>query len=480
MRRLDRYILAEILGPLALGFLVYTFILLIQVLFKSADLLIGSGVPFETIGRLLMHSLPHIVVMTIPMSLLFGILIGIGRLSTDSELVAIRAGGISLFSLYRPILILSAALTLLNVYLMISVLPYGNQAVVKLQTEISLQSLTEEIKPRVPHTGWEDKVLYIFESPADQQEWRGVFLADAIPLGDSTVVIGERGDAQADKDAGQVVLGLETAAVHVVDLNSPETYNIDRRDLARYVLRSQEQRRATSISKSIREMSLPDLRDKARDPTQAENVRNLASVEIHKRFGFPAACLVFGLLGLPLGFSNARGGRSSGFALSIVVVLIYYIIFNTGEEAARDGTVQPWLAVWLPNVLMLGVGLFLLARKNRDKSLLLLNLDRWIQNNLWGRIREARIRSERRQKEKREKLRQRLAQANGRRPQLVLRLPHFSWRFPNMVDRYLLRTFCQVFIIAVISGLTVYLVADMTENVEDILKNEVPTSIVLS
>ena len=79
MRRLDRYILAEILGPLVLGFLVYTFILLIQVMFKSAELLIGSGVPVATIGRLLLLSLPWIVVMTIPMSFLFGILIGIGE-----------------------------------------------------------------------------------------------------------------------------------------------------------------------------------------------------------------------------------------------------------------------------------------------------------------------------------------------------------------------------------------------------------------
>ena len=88
MRRLDRYILAEILGPLALGFLVYTAILMMQALFKSAELIIRSGVDFSTVGRLLALSMPWIVVMTIPMSLLFGILIAIGRLSADSELVA--------------------------------------------------------------------------------------------------------------------------------------------------------------------------------------------------------------------------------------------------------------------------------------------------------------------------------------------------------------------------------------------------------
>ncbi|MEM7581990.1 MAG: LptF/LptG family permease, partial [Acidobacteriota bacterium] len=118
MRRLDRYMLAEIIGPLLLGFSVFTFILLIQALFKSARLVISSGVDAGMVGRLLLLSLPWIVVMTIPMAFLFSILIAVGRLSSDSELVAIRAGGVSLFSLYRPIVLLSLLLTSLNVYLM--------------------------------------------------------------------------------------------------------------------------------------------------------------------------------------------------------------------------------------------------------------------------------------------------------------------------------------------------------------------------
>ena len=123
MRRLDRYMLAEILGPLVLGFFVYTTILMLQALFKSAELIIRSGVEVATVLRLLTLSLPWIVVMTIPMAFLFGILIAVGRLSSDSELVAIRASGVSLFSLYRPILLLSVLLMGLNVYLMVSVLP---------------------------------------------------------------------------------------------------------------------------------------------------------------------------------------------------------------------------------------------------------------------------------------------------------------------------------------------------------------------
>src|SRR5437764_15022471 len=100
--RLDRYILSEITGPLALGFLVYTFILLLNFLFQSAEMIIRRGLPVAIVGRLLLYTLPNIVVLTIPMSLLFGILIAVGRLSSDSQLIAMRSSGISLVTLYRP------------------------------------------------------------------------------------------------------------------------------------------------------------------------------------------------------------------------------------------------------------------------------------------------------------------------------------------------------------------------------------------
>src|SRR6476469_10152705 len=113
VRKLDRYLMTEILGPLGLGFLVYTFILLIRFLFQSAEMIIRRGLPVSIVGQLLLLTLPNIVVLTLPMSLLFGTLIAVGRLSSDSELIAIRACGVRLLTLYRPILLLSGLLTLL-------------------------------------------------------------------------------------------------------------------------------------------------------------------------------------------------------------------------------------------------------------------------------------------------------------------------------------------------------------------------------
>ncbi len=100
--RLDRYVLREILGPLGLGFLVYTFILLLQFLFTSAEMIIRRGLPAPIVGQLVLYSLPNIVVLTIPMALLLGVLVGIGRLASDSELVALRSTGMSIYRLLRP------------------------------------------------------------------------------------------------------------------------------------------------------------------------------------------------------------------------------------------------------------------------------------------------------------------------------------------------------------------------------------------
>lgn len=472
MRRLDRYIFTETLGPLSLGFLVYTFILLLQALFKSAELIIRSGVAVSLVGKMLLLSLPWIVVMTIPMSVLFGILITVGRLSADSELVAIRASGISLFSLYRPILALSLLLAGLNVYLMIAVLPDGNHALQRLRVEILTQSLTEEVAPRVPHTGWQNKMLYVFEAPPGERRWKGTFLGDSIPTRENEIVVAEWGRAQANGD--EVVLFLENAYTHIVDFTDPVSYQLAYYDQIETKLSAAAQPAAMSIQRSLRELSFPALIGRSRDPAIPDVERRLARVEIHKKFSIPAASLVFGLLALPLGFNNSRGGRSSGFAISLGVVLIYYVMLSSGEEFAREGTLPPWVAVWLPNLALLLVGVSLLARRNRDKSLWLAHADRWLREHLWSPV--AGFRKSRTERRAARRQAQRLARR--KKAQLVVRIPELRLRFPNSLDRYVLVTFVKILVLAFLTGITVYVIADLADIFDEILKNEIPQAVV--
>lgn len=484
MRLLDRYLLREIIGPLGLGFLVYTFILLLQALFKSAEMIIQRGLPVSTVGEILLLSMPNIVVLTIPMSLLFGVLIAIGRLAADSELIALRATGVSLLSLYRPILFLSVLLTLVNTVLMVYLLPWGNHQLQLERLNILTRSISTQVQPRVFWDEWENQVLYVFDVPGQNEPWEGVFLAESIPTTrNNRVTIAERGQVRIDRDGERVVLDLENARVHEVDLAEPTTYQVSTHDRLEVVLEDQftsEQRARISASKSVRELTLGELYAWSRDPERPVELRRLAGVEIHKKFSIPFACIVFGIFALPLGFNNRRGSKASGFALSILVIIAYWVLLDSGEGAAQTGGLPPWMAMWGPNILLSSIGFFLLARKNRDKSLMLTRIDRWIRRDFWQRLLFLERRTRQRRAERQARQRERSTQEGAARPQLVIRLPRFQLLFPNTLDRYVLRTFGTIFALVVFSGLSIFIVADLTEKADDIFKNNVPRSVIVA
>lgn len=488
VRRLDRYVLKEILGPLVLGFLVYTFILLLRFLFQSAEMIIRRGLPWSTVGDLLLVTLPNIVVLTIPMSLLFGILIAVGRLASDSELIAIRASGIGLSRLYRPILLLAATLTAINVALMIYALPWGNHSLQQIRLEILTRSVSQQVQPRIFSEGWQGKVLYVFESPPNETRWKGVFIAEAGSASEQNqVTIAEWGEVRVDQQGERVVLELTNATRQKMNLASPARFEVSRNKRLELILEDQfmtNQRAKWAVSKGVRELTLKELSRLARDRSASDEQRNLARVETHKKFSIPAACLAFAFIALPLGINNRRGGKGSGFAMSIAVLAVYYILLFNGEEAARYGKLPAWVAMWSPNLILTAVGIFLLVRRNRDKSLLFSRIDRWIRRDVWGGI--LRIRS----------LRKRPVAASPLLPEpplpstavgmaksvedrgVVLRIPRLRLLFPNLIDRYVVRLFLIVLSIVTASGISLYVIADLTERVDEILKNKIAKDLV--
>lgn len=483
-RLLDRYLVAEMIGPIALGFLIYTGILLLRFLFQSAEMIIQRGLPVAIVGRLVAYSLPNILVLTIPMALLFGILIALGRLSSDSELIALRSSGMSLTTLYRPILFLSLCFALLNTYLMVKLLPQGNHALQQLRLEIITESVAAQVEPRVFYSEFEDTLLYVFERPKGEERWRGVFVAQTLPTRKNEITVAEWGRIKLDDSGERVMLELGNAYTHQVDLDDPGTYHIDFIRRVEKVLEDRfttTQREKILSSKSLRELTLDELAAEAVDPDVDAEQRRMARVEIHKKFAIPAACLVFGIIALPLGFSSRRGGKASGFVLSLGVFALYYLLLNNGENAARYGKMAPWAAIWMSNILLAVAGLLLLVRRNRDKSLMLSRLDRWVRVDFWGRLvrfQHWRSTQERRRKERRESGKG--GRDGGPAPEVVLRLPRLRLRVPNTLDRYVVRQFLLVFVLAVLSALVLYIIFDLVENFDEILENRVSRGVVLS
>lgn len=311
MRRLDRYVLSEIVGPLGLGLLVYTSILLIQTFFRFAETIIRRGVPAATVGQLLLYSLPNIVVLTLPMSLLLGVLLGIGRLSSDSELIAIRASGASVYKLLRPVLALSLLMALVSGFLMHRAMPSGNAAVSRLMLEIATRTIGQQLEPGVFYSEFQGKTLFVFDIDPDGL-WHGVFLADSVPSERTSVLVARTGRLSTDASGERLILRLDDAVEHNYDFAHPENYETRRHEVLRTVLKDRfasEEKARISRRKNVRSLTFDEYRQLARDPTATPEERNLGRIGMHKMYAIPAACIVLGLLALPLGFTNRRGGN---------------------------------------------------------------------------------------------------------------------------------------------------------------------------
>ncbi|MEO7794492.1 MAG: LptF/LptG family permease [Thermoanaerobaculia bacterium] len=486
--RLDRYVLGEIVGPLGLGFLVYTFILLLQFLFSSAEMIIRRGLPASVVGRLVLYSLPNIVVLTIPMALLLGVLVGIGRLASDSELVALRSTGTSIYRLLRPVLLLSGILTVITGVLMIYLLPQGNRSVSRLYLDILTRTVAQQVEPRVFYNEWQGKVLYIFESSARNEDWKGVFLADSVPSERQEVIVARRGKLLVEDEGERVVLQLSDAIKHSFDFHSPKRYETSRHETLRIVLRDRflsTERARIATRRGPRELELGELRKLARDISATPEQRRIARVGVHKMFAIPVACLVMGLISLPLGFTNRHGGRSSGFAISIGIIVAYYVLLSQGEDAARLGKLSPGFAIWLPDLLLLVIGVVLLIVRDRDRGLLPRRLQRYLGAR-WASLKRRRTTRVAAMRSARAASGSSAVESAAfsagapvRRRRVVLRLPRLRLRFPNILDRYVLRRLAGILGLVWISAIVISQIADLTGNIDDILKNQPPASVVL-
>lgn len=490
MKILSRYILKEMIGPTFLGFAFYTSIILMKQLFDWAGMIIRRSLSAATVGKLLLLSLPHIIVLTVPMSLLFGILIAVGRLSSDSEIISMRALGISTRTIYRPVFLFSFAIFLLNLYLMNVVTPRGNKQLQSLKAEIITSSAEKEIKPRVFYDEYENLTIYVNDVDPRSGEWKGVFVADSrseqpedttpqkiveaagregsTSAGALTqhsgqkISVAERGNLAVIKKTKQIWLNLRNSETHVWDPRKPERYDMNRNAVQRILLADRFSIEPGAFTRSLREMNLRELLTQAHALSGGDReTYNLARVEIHKKFAIPFACIAFGVVGLPLGITNRRGGKSSGFSMSIAIILFYYILIINGEALAGAGKIPPALAMWTPNLVLLVAGIYLLGRANRDTG---------SQRGEGFAHRFARgmtalfRRSE-------------PIVVEAEEPSILNRL---DITFPNILDRYILREFLKVLGLVLISTAALIIIVDYTEIASDIRQHGVAFHTVLA
>ena len=446
----------EVLGPTAVAFLAYTSFMLLRGLIQFSDLVLQSEEPLVEFGNVIFLSVPHIVVLTIPVAFLLGLLIGIGRLSADSELVAFRASGIDLLRLYRPIGILAAVFFGATLFVMLSVVPRANERIYRMKIRLSTFGITQRIQPGVFSPEVAGRRIYVEGASADRRTLTGLIVSDrSDPSRGDVLTLARRGFLELEEAQGRLWLRLEDSVTHVVKPGSRD-YERSAVGAQRILLEEANPAQAWSGDKPLRTLDLTELLERAFDQSRVVDSR-LAWVELHKKFALPAGCLVFGLLGVPLGVVNRRGGRAAGFAISVAIVLGYYVLHAGGEARAIEGLLSPMAAMWFPNALLVLLGLLALSRTRRDLPLFpaifpTLKLSGPKAPEASGSILRSR----------------------GGGGSLG------SWLPVLLIDRYVLSRFLRVFALVLTSFVVLYVVIDYMEISDDIAKNKPSSAIILS
>src|SRR5262249_53772928 len=220
---LDRYLVREILTPLTLGLLLFTFVLMIPPILNQGEKLIEKGVDWAIVGKVLLTLVPQALGITIPMALLLGILVGLGRMSADREFVALQACGVSVFRVFRPIAVLALAGFAATAYDMIVALPDANQSFRQITFNVVAAQAEGDIKPRVFFTGFANRVIYVRDIPRTGG-WRDVFLADDSHADQTTAYFARQGRLSIDRNKRRVELVLEQGTRYTTFKNKPEDY----------------------------------------------------------------------------------------------------------------------------------------------------------------------------------------------------------------------------------------------------------------
>jgi len=461
MRIFTRYILREVTGYALLGGVLFTFILFMRYLLPIMELLVRGAASPTDILRLIGYLLPNFLTLTIPMAVLIGILLGLSRLAADSEVTAMRASGLGVLSFVGIVSIfagLSWAICLGNT---LYVAPRAAASLLRYQEQVTSGGAAAiQVQPRVFYEDFKNYVLYVQDATPGANGasvWRNVFLADLTQPATPHIVTAQ--EALALNGGPQVLrLQMFDGTRHDIAANNPDQYNIATFTSTELPMQigQQEDSHISRRDTPMEALSLRDVWQLAHGSGNTQSYR----IELQRRFSWPAACFVLMLVGVPLGLSSKRGGKGTGFIITLCLVFLYYILSYVGVALARDGKLSAFTGVWGANLLFAAAGILLIQQLSRGGfALHLIASAGAALGKLFTRLRPS----------SRASVEGFGSGAAMRRLRRALRI-----RFPLILDEYVMGSTLRNFVLVLVSLSMLFLVFTFFELIGDIIKYRTP------
>ncbi len=361
MKILRSYLLKDFFSILLLSLAVLTFVMVLGNLIKIADLVINKGVDIISVGKLFLFMIPYLLTYTLPISALTAVLLSLGRMSSDNEIIAIRASGINLFSLAMPLLTVGLILSLSLVVFNDQVIPYAHYASRKTLIEVGIKNPTAALEPGVFINSFQKYILFIYK--IDQNKLGNIRIYE--PQGDdkpTRTIVAKRGEFIAIPEKNMIKLKLMDGTSDEPDPDNPSNfYKLNFKTYFMSLNLAQMQNK-DEIRKKPKDMTIEELsREAAKLKTEGVDPTPLIT-EINGKISLAFSCFVFILLGLPLAIITRRREKSINFGLAFLVVGIYYLLLIGSEALALRGYINPQIAMWIPNITLGLIGTMLTFR----------------------------------------------------------------------------------------------------------------------
>ncbi len=441
LKQLDRYVLKEITSPFLIGLLIYTFVMLMNEILISAELFITQSVPLKTVINLLFYLIPSILAFTLPMAVLMGILAGVSRMSSDYEIMALRSSGISLVRLLRPIIIFSIICFIVTLYLALWMSPRYNHKFVKTFNQILIAKTQFQIKPREFYESIPNMVIFV-QDRLPSGEWKNILVNFSNSPQINRIILAKKGSLEVNRKEQKAVLKLQEGIVHTYEIKEPEKYSLTAFSNFREELDIKNLFIKTSKEKRVREKDIEELFRSIKKMDKKNTLYNSHLIEIHKKFALPFACIIFAFIGLPLGISVKKGGRTIGFTISLIFILIYYILITGGENLAHDNKISPFLGMWGANIIIGIFGFILFYSSLKEISF----------SHSFSKIKSFKNFLFASQKVKNKKL--------------------INLRSPKIFDRYIIKKYIGIALLVFLSILSIFVIITFFERIDNIYEHK--------
>jgi lipopolysaccharide export system permease protein len=377
----NRYIFREMLLPLGLNLLFFTFIFLISDMLEITNWIVNYGIGISTVLWMIIYSMPDFLIFVVPMSVMLAILLTFLRMSGDNEIIALTSGGLSFYGLLPPVLLICLLGAVFTGFMTIYALPWGRSSMEELTEEVAASNPDIGLKEKTFNDDFSDMIFYVNKIDQKNNMLIGVFIEDRRRPDMLVTVVAPKGRLFSDPDKRMHHLRLFDGTIHRTNLQNGSVSSIH---FSTYTSNFGPKNTVPDKKKKRihqKAMSLGELRQFIQTPPVKDEIYYKVLLELHRKFALPFACFTLGLIALPLGVqSRSRStNRTFGLILGLFLFLFYNLLLSAGKILGESGTLPPVFGMWLPNVVTGAVALYLILRTAKERTIKLDVLARQFQ-----------------------------------------------------------------------------------------------------